>query len=180
MDPATAYVTTSMLKDVLTYGTAKGLRKLSGQRPMAGKTGTTNDYRDAWFIGYTPQMVTGIWVGYDQPRPGGRGFTGGAVAAPIWGSFMRSALTGRPAADFPRPDNVVTVTIDPASGYPATPDCPEKREEEYIAGTEPKELCPRHGGPPLAQPATPPPVPVINGPQPAAEAPALPDTSKRP
>jgi 1A family penicillin-binding protein len=178
--PAIAYVTTSMLKDVLTYGTARSLKKFSSQRPMAGKTGTTNDYRDAWFIGYTPQMVTGVWVGYDQPRPGGKGFTGGAVAAPIWGSFMRAALAGRPAADFPRPDSVVTVTIDPATGYPATPGCPEKRDEDYLAGSEPKEPCPRHGAPAPTQPSVPSPVPAGDGQQPAAEASVPPDSATKP
>lgn len=146
LSPAAAYITTDMLRDVLTIGTAKGLKKFSQQHPSAGKTGTTNDYRDAWFIGYTPQLVTGIWVGHDQPRPGGKGFTGGAVAAPLWERFMRQALSGRPAVDFIRPDSVVTVTVDPATGYPATEECPQKQDELYITGTEPDQYCPKHGG----------------------------------
>lgn len=146
LSPATAFVTTQMLKDVMIYGTAKSLKKFSQERPSAGKTGTTDDYRDAWFIGYTPQMITGIWVGYDKPRPGGKGFTGGAVAAPIWGRFMRPALATKPAVDFPKPDTVVTVSIDPATGFLATTDCPAKRDEFYIEGTQPTEYCPRHGG----------------------------------
>ncbi|MBK5274392.1 MAG: PBP1A family penicillin-binding protein [Desulfuromonadales bacterium] len=169
--PASAFVTTQMLKDVLTYGTAKSLKKFSQERPSAGKTGTTNDYRDAWFIGYTPQMVTGIWVGYDQPRPGGKGFTGGAVAAPIWGKFMRPALAGKPVFDFPRPDTVVTVSIDPATGYLATADCPQKRDEFYIAGTEPTEYCPKHDAVP-SPPPTPPPTPT--------PAPLAPDANEQP
>lgn len=139
--PATAYVTTQMLKDVLTYGTAKGLRKFSQARPSAGKTGTTDDYRDAWFIGYTPQVITGVWVGYDKPRPGGKGFTGGAVAAPIWERFMRKAVAARPVVDFARPDTVVTIAIDPATGCKAAEDDPKKRDEFFIAGTEPAEGC---------------------------------------
>jgi len=150
LSPATAFVTTQLMKDVMVYGTAKGLRKFSQERPSAGKTGTTNDYRDAWFVGYTPQMVTGVWVGYDKPKPGGRGFTGGAVAAPIWERFMRKAMADKPAADFPKPDTVVAVFIDPATGYLATTACPEKREEFYIPGTEPTELCPRHPGDPFS------------------------------
>ena len=166
LSPATAFVTTQMLKDVMTYGTAKGLRKFSQEHPSAGKTGTTNDYRDAWFIGYTPQLVTGIWVGYDKPRPGGKGFTGGAVSAPIWERFMRPALAARPAADFQKPDTVVAVSIDPATGYLATPDCPAKREEFYIPGTEPTEYCPKHGGE-LLKPLSPPlPLPTADGQQP--------------
>jgi 1A family penicillin-binding protein len=164
--PATAFVTTQMLKDVLVYGTAKGLRKFSEERPAAGKTGTTSDYRDAWFIGYTPQLVTGVWVGYDKPRPGGRGFTGGAIAAPIWGRFMRSALAGKPAVDFPKPESVVSVAIDPETGYLATPECPEKREEFYIPGTEPTDYCPEHGGG-LAKPSASPPLPGSDGHEPA-------------
>jgi len=146
MSPATAFVTTQMLKDVMTYGTAKNLKKFSQERPSAGKTGTTNDYRDAWFVGYTPQLITGIWVGYDKPRPGGKGFTGGAISAPIWGRFMRSALASKPAVDFQKPDAVVSVTIDPTTGFLTTPACPKKREEFYIAGTQPTETCPKHGG----------------------------------
>jgi membrane carboxypeptidase/penicillin-binding protein len=135
-----------MLKDVMIYGTAKSLEKFSKERPSAGKTGTTDDYRDAWFIGYTPQVITGVWVGYDKPRPGGKGFTGGAVSAPVWGRFMRSVLAGRPVVDFPKPDTVVSVSIDPATGCLATPNCPVKREEFYIAGTQPTVYCPVHGG----------------------------------
>ena len=149
IDPGAAYVTTSMLQDVLKYGTAKSLANFSQQRPAAGKTGTTDDYRDAWFIGYTPQIVTGVWVGYDQPKPGGRGFTGGAISAPIWESFMRSALAGKEVVDFAVPESVISVNIDPSTGYIATIACPETYDEVYIAGTEPTLLCPDHGGDPL-------------------------------
>ncbi|HZV81703.1 MAG TPA: PBP1A family penicillin-binding protein [Geobacteraceae bacterium] len=149
LSPGAAFVATRMLQDVMTYGTAKSLKKFSQERPSAGKTGTTDDYRDAWFIGYTPQVVTGVWVGYDKPKPGGKGFTGGAIAAPIWERFMRPALASRPPVDFNRPDTVVSMTIDPATGYPANSQCPEKREEFYVAGTEPTSNCPQHGGEPL-------------------------------
>lgn len=161
IDPAAAYVTTSMLQDVLTYGTAKSLANFSQQRPAAGKTGTTDDYRDAWFIGYTPQIVTGVWVGYDQPKPGGRGFTGGAICAPIWEGFMRSALAGKEAVDFAVPESVVSVNIDPSTGSIATTECPETYDEVYIAGTEPTLLCPDHGGDPLP-PAPPRPEAEVN------------------
>ncbi|HPX60682.1 MAG TPA: PBP1A family penicillin-binding protein [Deltaproteobacteria bacterium] len=156
LSPATAYVTTAMLRDVMAYGTAKSLRKFSQTRPMAGKTGTTDDYRDAWFVGYTPRMVTGVWLGHDKPQPGGRGFTGGAAAAPIWGRFMQQVLKGRPVDDFQKPDNVVSVTIDPTTGKLAAPECPVKREELFVGGTEPAEYCPKHGKQevkPAAQPA---------------------------
>jgi membrane carboxypeptidase/penicillin-binding protein len=141
LSPATAYITTQMLKDVLTYGTAKGLAKFSQAYPSAGKTGTTDDYRDAWFIGYSPHLVTGVWAGYDKPRPGGKAFTGGAVAAPVWERFMRKAVMTRPAADFNRPEEVVSVSIDPATGCLATEVSQKKRDEFFIAGTEPDEYC---------------------------------------
>ena len=150
--PDVAFITTSMLQDVLSYGTAKGLRKFSQERPAAGKTGTTDDYRDAWFIGYTPQIVTGVWVGNDIPRSNGRGFTGGAVAAPIWERFMRTAVTTRPEADFPQPENVIRVIIDPATGEAANTSCPQKVTEFFTTATVPAANCHLHGGEPLQQP----------------------------
>ena len=150
LDPAAAFITTSMLQDVLAYGTGKTLKGFSLLHPAAGKTGTTDAYMDAWFIGYTPQLITGIWVGYDQPRSGGRGFTGGTVAAPIWERFMTKALASTPPSPFPKPDSVVTARIDPATGYLAREDCPTSQEEFYRPGTEPTEFCPKHGAvPPL-------------------------------
>ena len=144
ISPDVAYITTQMLRDVMTYGTAKALKKFAQARPSAGKTGTTDDYRDAWFVGYTPQMITGVWVGHDKPRPGGPGFTGGAVAAPIWQSFMSAALTTKPIVDFQQPDSVVSVAIDPATGFLASPDCPAQRDEFYAEGTQPTDICPLH------------------------------------
>ena len=167
VSPSTAFITTQMLKDVMSYGTAKTLKKFSQGRPSAGKTGTTDDYRDAWFIGYTPQVITGVWVGYDKPRPGGKGFTGGAAAAPIWERFMRKAVAAKAVADFTRPDTVVSVAIDPTTGYLATADCPERRDEFYITGSEPSEYCPNHGGELLAP---------ISPPQPLPDAEQQPDT----
>ncbi len=166
LSPAAAFVTTQMLKDVMTYGTAKTLKKFSQGHPSAGKTGTTDDYRDTWFIGYTPQLITGIWVGYDKPRPGGKGFTGGAVAAPIWERFMSKAVSLRPVIDFPKPDSVVDLSIDPTTGYLATEACPKKQDEFYISGTEPTEYCPKHGGEPLTPVPPPPPLLDTNDQQP--------------
>jgi membrane carboxypeptidase/penicillin-binding protein len=149
LSPATAFVTTRMLMDVMQYGTAKGLRKFSLEHPSAGKTGTTDDYRDAWFIGYTPRIITGVWVGYDKPKPLGKGFTGGTVAAPIWERFMESAIAARPSADFPKPDTVISATIDPETGFLAKTGCTKKIEEFFIAGTEPTEFCAEHAGEPI-------------------------------
>jgi membrane carboxypeptidase/penicillin-binding protein len=150
--PAAAFITTQMLKDVMTYGTAKGLKKFSEAHPSAGKTGTTDNYKDAWFVGYTPNLLTGIWVGNDQPKSGGKGFTGGAIAAPIWESFMNKAVAMRPSAeDFVRPETVVSLIIDPTTGLPAREECPQKQEEYFISGTEPVESCTTHGGEPIRQ-----------------------------
>ena len=160
LSPAVAYVTTKMLQDVMDYGTAKSLRNFSRERPAAGKTGTTDDYRDAWFVGYTPQVITGIWVGHDKPKPGGKGFTGGVVAAPIWEKFMRQALEAKEVVDFAKPDDVLTVSIDPATGYMAAPDCPDKVDEFFVEGTEPVQYCPEHGGERIAPEPQAPPLPV--------------------
>ena len=148
MSSANAYITTQMLKDVLVSGTARSLKSFSQQYPAAGKTGTTNDYRDAWFIGYTPQLMAGVWLGYDQPRPGGKGFTGGALAAPLWERFMRAALANRPVVDFTKPETVVAISIDPASGLLAGPACPRQRDEYFASGSEPAEYCPLHSSEP--------------------------------
>lgn len=146
ISPAVAFVTTQMLRDVMVYGTAKNLKKFAEQYPAAGKTGTTNDYRDAWFVGYTPKLITGVWVGHDKPKPGGKGFTGGVVSAPIWERFMRSALAGRPVVNFEKPETVITLTIDATTGLPATSGCPTTRNEFFILGTEPREYCTLHPG----------------------------------
>ncbi len=145
ISPAAAFITSNILKDVLTTGTAKRLKKFSLKYPAAGKTGTTSDYKDAWFIGYTTNLVTGVWVGYDQPKSGGRGFTGGAIAAPIWERFMRFALSNKSVPDFTMPDDVISVTIDSATGFLATAKCPVQRNEFFTAGTEPSDYCPKHG-----------------------------------
>jgi membrane carboxypeptidase/penicillin-binding protein len=164
MSPGAAYLTTRVLQDVLAYGTARSLKGFAEQRPAAGKTGTTDDYRDAWFIGYTPQLITGVWVGHDTPKPGGKGFTGGAVAAPIWERFMRAALAAAPSVDFLQPENVTTVVIDPATGFRATSGCPQQREEYYLIGTEPAGDCPEHGGTPVSVEPVVPTLPVDGSP----------------
>jgi penicillin-binding protein 1A len=102
--PEVAYLMTSMMQSVIQHGTARALRAL--ERPAAGKTGTTNDYDDAWFIGYTPELVTGVWVGRDDHEPLGDGETGGKVAAPIWLDYMKEAMKDRPITDFPIPPGV--------------------------------------------------------------------------
>ena len=118
MNPFTAYQITSMLEGVVERGTATKLQELG--KPIAGKTGTTNEERDAWFIGYTPDLVVGVYVGYDRPRPMGKGETGGALAAPIVSDFMKLALKDVPATPFRVPAGVRLIPINPKSGKRGT------------------------------------------------------------
>lgn len=107
-------------------------------RPAAGKTGTTNDFRDAWFLGFTPELVTGVWVGFDDVTALGRHESGGRVASPIWLTFMQSALRGRPITDFPIPAGVRFYRIDSESGREVRGGQASKtRFEAFVEGTKP-------------------------------------------
>jgi penicillin-binding protein 1A len=136
--PEEAYLITSGLASVVKEGTAKSAAVL--QRPLAGKTGTTNQAKDAWFVGYSTDVVAGVWVGYDEALPLGYGEAGAVTALPIWIGFMKAAEAGRPAVDFPRPPGIVTARIDPVTGLLADPAQGEGIEEEYLDGTEPTEV----------------------------------------
>ncbi len=138
MEPEDAYLMTSMLKSVVERGTGKSVRALG--RPVAGKTGTTNDFQDAWFIGYTPEMLVGVWVGYDEKRTLGDKETGGRAAAPIWLEFMEKALGEAPVQDFPLPQGVVFVHIDPRTGQRALPGSSAALLECFRRGTEPRTV----------------------------------------
>lgn len=141
--PQGAYLVTSLLKGVVDRGTGARARTLGVQGPIAGKTGTTDGYRDAWFIGYTPDMVIGVWVGFDDERP--IKLTGSQAALPIWSELaMRVIPQDRP--DFEVPADVVQREVDPTTGQLATSRCPEKTPEVFIAGTEPTVYCEVHGG----------------------------------
>ncbi len=115
IDPRNAWLMTSMMQDVTRYGTAARAAQL-GRSDIAGKTGTTNDARDTWFAGYTPDLVAVSWMGFDQPRPLGRGETGGQTALPIWINFMGTALRGEPQKSWPMPGGLISVRIDPETG----------------------------------------------------------------
>lgn len=117
LDPMTAYQITSMMEGVVRRGTGTKVRALN--RPVAGKTGTTNDYKDAWFLGFTPELAVGVYIGYDTPRSMGRSSTGGDVAAPIFVDFMAKALEGKPPTPFNLPAGMTQDWIDPASGVKA-------------------------------------------------------------
>jgi penicillin-binding protein 1B len=137
-----------MMEEVLRTGTAAGVRaKYKFDAPAAGKTGTSQAERNGWFAGYTSELLCIVWVGFDDNRP--LDIEGAHSAAPIWAEFMKRALNYREYRDtkpFRAPDGIVTIDIDPLSGMPATPQCPNVRPEVYIAGTQPVGLCPLHGG----------------------------------
>jgi len=175
VSPELAYVMTSMLRGTIERGTGAAARALG--RPAAAKTGTTNDYSNAWFIGYTPQLATGVWVGYDRPRSLGKDETGSRVAVPIWTAFMQEALAGTPPEDFPIPERVVLVPVDmnPSGG------CVRPVTMAFVAGTEPKEVCgPARYAPGVSPPRVEPPLlpapanPTPSAPGPSAPAPAAP------
>ncbi len=134
---ATMYLMTNLLRGVIENGTGRYARWLN--RPAAGKTGTTNDFTDAWFIGYTPQLVCGVWVGYDDRRTLGNKMSGGAVACPIWTKFMKEALANEPVLDFPVPGGINFVKIDPETGLLASARTKDAYLETFISGSEPKE-----------------------------------------
>ncbi len=131
----TAYVVTNILEDVVQRGTAKRARVLG--RPVAGKTGTTNEYTDAWFVGYTPNLAAGIWVGFDDNRSLGYREAGGRTALPIWVSFMDKALSSLPVVPFLIPDNIVYAKIDRTTGY-LSEEGMRGEMEIFVKGTEPK------------------------------------------
>ena len=136
MSPATAYVVTSMLQTVVQHGTGRKAAELG--RPVAGKTGTTNDTHDAWFIGFTPDLLAGVWVGFDSERSLGKQETGGHAAAPIWTAFMKRAVADRPVVDFPVPEGVTFAQIDRATGLRAAAG-QESELEVFVKGSEPTQ-----------------------------------------
>ena len=143
--PQSAFLVTNMMRSVLNEGTGAGARGLGFTRDAAGKTGTTNELRDAWFVGFTPELLTVVWVGFDDNQP--LGLSGGRVALPIWTDFMKQALAGKPATTFQVPTGITWAEIDRSNGKLSHPGCPMVFNEAFATGTEPTELCPlRHDG----------------------------------
>jgi penicillin-binding protein 1A len=144
LSAATAYVVTNMLQSVLDEpeGTGRGARLNNFTRPAGGKTGTTDEYTDAWFIGYTPQLVTGVWVGFAEGKiPIGKKQTGARAALPIWTEFMIGAHEGLPSQDFNIPPGVVFRSICEETKLLADETCPQVTREVFVEGTEPTEKC---------------------------------------
>jgi penicillin-binding protein 1A len=137
IDSSTAYLVTSLLEGVVQFGTAQRVRALG--RPVAGKTGTTNNLHDAWFVGYTPRFITGVWVGFDQERSLGKGETGSRAASPIWLGYMKKILENEPVRVFQVPKEVVFVNIDAKTGKLPIPESTKTIIECFKEGTAPTE-----------------------------------------
>jgi penicillin-binding protein 1A len=137
LDPMTAYQITSIMEGVVQRGTATVVKEVG--KPIAGKTGTTNDEKDAWFIGFSPDLVVGVYLGYDKPRHLGRGMTGGVLAAPIVRDFMKVALADKPAVPFRVPPGIKLIRVDPKSGMRAGPGDQRVILEAFKPGTAPPD-----------------------------------------
>jgi len=145
----TSYVMTDLMMAVIQEGTGWRIKNL--KRPAAGKTGTTNNLWDAWFMGYTPDLVTGVWVGNDNRRPMGKGETGSRAASPIWLYFMSDVLKGRPVLDFKEPEGIVFAKIDVETGLLASSYSKETVFQAFKEGTEPTEYSPKPASPKSGQ-----------------------------
>ncbi|MGH9916667.1 MAG: penicillin-binding transpeptidase domain-containing protein, partial [Pyrinomonadaceae bacterium] len=137
LDPMTAYQITSMMEGVIQRGTATILKSLN--RPIAGKTGTTNDEKDAWFMGFTPDLVIGLYLGYDTPTAMGHGGTGGGLAAPVAKDFFAAAMQGQRSVDFRVPEGMTVVAIDRKTGMRASEGQPNVIMEAFKPGTGPAD-----------------------------------------
>jgi penicillin-binding protein 1B len=138
----TTFLVTYMMRSVLNEGTGFGARAAGFALEAAGKSGTTNDLRDAWFVGFTPEFLTVVWVGLDDNRP--VGLSGTQAALPIWTAFMMRALAGRPNKPFEVPTGITLVDIDRDTGRLAQPGCPRVFREAFLTGTEPTAACTLH------------------------------------
>jgi penicillin-binding protein 1B len=141
VSPGAAFVVTDLLAEVVRTGTGREVAAAGLLGAVAGKTGTTNQRRDAWFAGYVPGLLAVVWVGADDNRP--MGLTGSQAALPIWLDLV-SRLRPEPGPQFPAPDDVTRVRFDPETGGLATRRCPQKAEDWFMAGTEPQEECEAH------------------------------------
>jgi penicillin-binding protein 1B len=145
LSPQAAFMINYLLEGVMDRGTAESARRMGFNRPAAGKTGTTNDTKDAWFVGYTPDLLAVVWVGFDNQSK--LGLSGAQAALPIWTEFMKQATAGMPVSDFLPPPGIKLVDIDPLSGQLATPTCPNVIREAFLEGEEPRTTCPLHPAP---------------------------------
>jgi penicillin-binding protein 1A len=144
MDPRVAFIVRDMMRDATERGTGGPARRaVPSSVPIAGKTGTTNDNVDVWFMGMTPDLVAGVWLGFDRPKTITPGAAGGSLAAPIWGAMMARYYAGRPApTPWVPPVGMITAELDRLTGQLATADTPasQKYTEFFVPGTEPEPL----------------------------------------
>jgi penicillin-binding protein 1B len=140
LDAGTSFLATSLLQGVAERGTARAVRAGGLRGPVAAKTGTTDEERDLWFVGFTPDLVAVVWVGFDTPR--GLGIPASVGALPIWRTFIEGATGGVVRGSFPKPSAIQTAAIDPVTGALALSGCPERRMEFFLEGTLPTEICP--------------------------------------
>jgi len=143
VSPTSAYLILDLMRGVFNRGTASRARAAGIEGDFAGKTGTTNDKRDAWFVGFSPELLAVVWVGFDDNAE--TGLTGAGGALPIWIDFIRSSGSSPSLGTYPEPPGITRAWIDPRNGELATENCPETLEEVFLAGTEPIEPCPEHG-----------------------------------
>ena len=141
-----AFQMVTMLQDVIERGTGASARALGVRGSIGGKTGTTDGYRDAWFVGFSSRLVVGVWVGFDQPAPIGREAYGARIALPIWADFMKRAATSRPPGDFAVPDGLEAVELCNVSYLRPVEDCPVYTEYFKEGDAQPSQLCPIHRG----------------------------------
>jgi penicillin-binding protein 1A len=146
LKPEVAYMMTNLLSSVVEQGTARNIRVLGFNKPCAGKTGTTEDNTDVWFIGFTPEIVLGVWIGYDEKISLGHRVSAATLAVPLWTEIMKSIYKDKECDDFVIPPKIVKVKIDTKSGLLATKDCPPEdvKEEIFIEGTAPTSYCNIH------------------------------------
>jgi len=142
ISPDLAYMGQFMLERVINHGTGYPARKMGFELPAAGKTGTTNDEKDAWFAGFTPNLLTVVWTGFDSKED--LNLTGAQASLPPWTTFMKSATASRPVLDFTVAPGIVELRVDPLTGYKASPWCPAIADGVFPRGTEPTEICPVH------------------------------------
>jgi penicillin-binding protein 1B len=142
LSPDLAYTMDFMLEQVINHGTGQGARRLGFTRPAGGKTGTTNDSKDAWFAGFTPNLLAVVWTGFDQKEV--LGLTGAEASLPAWTAFMKAATAPRPALDFAVPAGVVVANVDPLTGYLAGPYCPVTMQGVFPKEMAPTQACPFH------------------------------------
>jgi membrane carboxypeptidase/penicillin-binding protein len=139
-----AYLVTHILEGVMERGTGATARRKGFKHPAAGKTGTSNDYKDAWFVGFTPNLLAAVWIGFDNGSS--MGLAGSEAALPIWTDFMRQALADTPHDSFEIPDGIEIADVDKKTGLIARPECPKQIREAFLEGEEPHHSCTEHGG----------------------------------